>query len=402
MKLKQIKSRELSLRIKFILLFTITISGVVNAQLDAKSLTPKDTVLKSPDILQDNRVTFRIFAPKANDVSVNMDGFDKNIQLVRDNIGIWTGTTDPLKDDIYEYTFIVDGAKVLDPNNAQATRSGKKYQSFVVVPGEESNLYVYNDIQHGTLSKRWYDSPLLGMKRRVCVYTPADYEHNSKKYPVLYLLHGGMEDEDAWITRGRVCQIMDNLIAQGKIKPMIVVMTNDNANQSASQNDITPLSSEGGIKGFFNNAGKYTNTYVKEVIPFIEMNYRTYNNKENRAIAGLSMGGINVQTITNNNPDVFNYIGVFSIGIVSIGMTPEMIEKSKQERDEKIEVLKKHGYKLYWIGCGKDDMTYGTVRFLKKTLDKHDFKYLYHESSGGHTWNNWRRYFTIFTPMLFK
>lgn len=402
MKTLQSLLEKTTVMIKITLLLALMTSVNAKAQLDVKAIVRKDTILKSPEILPDNKVTFRIFAPKANEVSLSLDGFDKDIPLVKDNIGIWTVITDPLKDDIYEYTFIVDGVKVLDPNNAQAARSGKRYKSFVVVPGNQSNLYLYNNVPHGTLSKRWYDSQMLNMKRRIYVYTPAGYEHSNKKYPVLYLLHGGTEDEEAWAVRGRLCQLMDNLIAKGTVKPMIVVMTNDNASQPASQNDVEPFPGGTGIKGFFSDADRYTKTYVDEVIPFVEKNYQAYKDKNNRAIIGISMGGINTQTITNNNPDVFNYIGVFSIGIVNLGLGQEEVQKRNKERDIQIEALKNSGYKLYWIACGKDDPTYATVRLLRKSLDKHNFKYEYHETTGGHTWENWRRYFTVFTPMLFK
>jgi enterochelin esterase family protein len=149
-------------------------------------------------------------------------------------------------------------------------------------------------------------------------------------------------------------------------------------------------------------AGKFEASLVSDIIPFIEKNYRTYTDKDHRAIAGLSMGGAHTQTITNNNPDLFTYIGVFSMGIMNFGIPAQDVAKIEQEREAKIELLKKSGYKVYWIGCGKDDFLYGSVTSLRSTLDKHNFKYTYRESTGGHTWANWRIYLSEFAPLLFK
>ena len=241
------------------------------------------------------------------------------------------------------------------------------------------------------------------MDRRVYVYTPAGYGKDNKKYPVFYLLHGAGGDEDAWTDMGRAAQIMDNLIAQGKAKPMIVVMTNGNANQTGAQNVVTDIPLQGDMMAAYQKlAGKFEAHLVKDLIPFIEKNYNVLKDKNNRAIAGLSMGGMHTQTITNDNPGMFSYIGVFSMGIMNFGQQNQDIAKLDQERDTKIEALKKSGYKLYWIGVGKDDFVYQSVITLRSTLDKHNFKYTYRESTGGHTWANWRIYLSEFAPLLFR
>lgn len=362
----------------------------------------------SPEILPDNKVTFRVFAKDASKITVSGEwqaGFNATETLVKNDTGLFILTVGPLKPELYGYTFTVDGVGTIDPNNIMVRRDGTRYQSYFIVPGTESDLYMQkNGVPHGNVSKVWYNSPFLGMDRRVYIYTPAGYEKSSMKYPVFYLLHGAGGDEDAWTNMGRAAQIMDNLIAQGKAKPMIVVMTNGNANQSGAQNDVIDAPVQGDMMAAYQKlAGKFETHLVKDLIPFIEKNYRALSGKDNRAIAGLSMGGMHTQTITNDNPGMFSYIGVYSMGIMSFGQqTAEAAAKLDQERDTKIEALKKSGYKLYWIGCGKDDFVYQGVIKLRSTLDKHEFKYIYRESTGGHTWANWRIYLSEFAPQLFK
>lgn len=362
----------------------------------------------SPEILPDNKVTFRVFAKDASKITVSgewQSGYNASETLMKNDTGLFMLTVGPLKPELYGYTFTVDGVGTIDPNNVLVRRDGARYQSYFIVPGTESDLYVQkNGVPHGNVSKVWYNSPVLGMDRRVYIYTPAGYEISKMKYPVFYLLHGAGGDEDAWTNMGRAAQIMDNLIAQGKAKPMIIVMTNGNANQSGAQNDVTDAPLQGDMMAAYQKlAGKFETHLVKDLVPFIEKNYRALSGKDNRAIAGLSMGGMHTQTITNDNPGMFSYIGVFSMGIMSFGQqTPEAAAKLDQERDTKIEALKKSGYKLYWIGVGKDDFVYQGVIKLRSTLDKHEFKYVYRESTGGHTWANWRIYLSEFAPQLFR
>ena len=362
----------------------------------------------SPELLPDNKVTFRVYAKDALKVSVSgewQSGFGATENLVRNDTGLFILTVGPLKAELYGYTLTVDGVRTIDPNNIQVRRDGTNYQSFFIVPGAGSDLYLQkNGVPHGTVSKIWYNSSVLNIDRRVYVYTPAGYEGGKGKYPVFYLLHGAGGDEDAWTTMGRAAQIMDNLIAQGKAKPMIVVMTNGNANQAGAQNEVPAIAVQGEqvMAAYQRYAGKFEEHVVKDVIPFIEKNYRTLKGRENRAIAGLSMGGAHTQTITNNNPGMFGYIGVYSMGLMNFGPQNQDAAKLDQERDTKIEALKNSGYKLYWVGVGKDDFLYQSVVSLRALLDKHSFKYTYRESDGGHTWTNWRIYLSEFAPLLFK
>ena len=364
--------------------------------------------IKSAEILPDNQVTFRVYAKDASNVTVSgewLAGYGASEALVRNDTGMFSLTVGPLKPELYGYTFSVDGVRMIDPNNVQVRRDGSRYESFFIIPGSESDLYMHQDaVPHGTVTKLWYPSVVLGMDRRVYVYTPAGYENSNVKYPVFYLLHGAGGDEDAWTTMGRAGQILDNLIAQGKAKPMIVVMTNGNANQAASQNDVPlpQVQGEQGMAAYRRYAGKFEEHLVKDVVPFIEKNFRVYNDKDHRAIAGLSMGGAHTQTITNNNPTMFSYIGVFSMGLMNMGPQSEDAAKLAEERKAKTEALKNSGYKLYWIGVGKDDFLFQSVEKLKADLDTQGFKYTYRESTGGHTWANWRIYLSEFAPLLFK
>ena len=363
----------------------------------------------SPEILPDNKVTFRVYAKDAQKITVSGEwqaGFGASQELVKNDTGLFVLTVGPLAPELYGYSFSVDGVGALDGNNPQVRRDGTRYQNFFIVPGPESDLYFQkNGIPHGTVSKVWYNSRVIGIDRRVYVYTPASYEGGSMKYPVFYLLHGAGGDEDAWTNMGRAAQILDNLIAHGKAKPMIVVMTNGNANQAGAQNDVPALPAaqgEEGMAAYMRLAGKFEEHLVKDLIPFIEQNYRTLTGRDTRAIAGLSMGGMHTQTITNDNPGMFGYIGVFSMGFMTMGPQNQDAAKIEAERIAKLEVLKSSGQKLYWIACGKDDFLYNSVVTMREAYDKIGFKYIYRESTGGHTWTNWRIYLSEFAPMLFK
>lgn len=403
------------LRLHFVTFVTIFLSFTCGAQDRPAPAAPAarpsfrmPARIISPELKPDNTVTFRVYSKDASKVTVTGEwqtgpGASENMQ--KNDTGMFTLTVGPLKPELYAYTFIVDGVRTIDPNNTQVRRDGVNYQSFFIVPGPESDFYLQkNDVPHGNVLKVWYNSSVLGMNRRLYVYTPAGYETGTQKYPVFYLFHGAGGDEDAWTNMGRAAQIMDNLIVQGKAKPMIVVMTNGNANQAGAQNEVPAIASNGeqGMAAYQRLAGKFEQHLAKDVVPFIEKNYRTLTGRDNRAIAGLSMGGAHTQTITNDNPGMFGYIGVFSMGIMNFGPQNTDAEKLQNERVEKLKALSNSGYKLYWIGCGKDDFVYKGVVTLRETLDQVGLKYTYRESTGGHTWANWRIYLSEFAPLLFK
>ena len=243
--------------------------------------------IKSAEILPDNSVIFRLLSKDAGTVAVSGDwmaGFGTSVPMVKNDTNLWSLTVGPLKPELYSYTLLIDGVRVLDSNNPLVKRDGSRNESMFLVPGPASDLYSVKNVPHGTLSKIWYESPVLKLTRRMYVYTPAGYEDNQVKYPVFYLLHGGGGDEDAWTTLGRTCQIMDNLISQGKAKPMIVVMPNGNPGQSAAFTDAPVNTSVSAPYDM--GIGLFEESMVKDIVPYIESHYRVLADRDNRALAG--------------------------------------------------------------------------------------------------------------------
>ena len=369
--------------------------------------------ISSPQINANYTVTFRLNAPNASSVQVTGDflptrkaegQFGKydvpgTADLVKDSTGVWEYTTpEALKPELYSYSFIVDGFKTTDPNNVYLIRDVASLTNIFLIGGGRADLYKVNNVSHGTVARRWYQSPTLNMTRRITIYTPAGYETGKKKYPVLYLLHGMGGDEEAWIALGRTAQILDNLIAQGKAKPMIVVMTNGNASQEAAPGESAlglykpnfqlPKTMEGSME-----------TSFPDVVKFIDSNYRTLNMKSGRAIAGLSMGGFHSLHISKQYPDMFDYVGLFSAAIIADKNVKSPIYDNL---DAKLKIQFSKNPKLYWIAIGKADFLYKANEDYRKLLDNSGYKYTYYETEEGHIWKNWRIYLTEFVPMLFK
>ena len=357
----------------------------------------------SPEIHSDNSVTFKIFSPDSEQITLSgnwMEGWGASEPLVKNDTGLWSLSVGPLEPEIYTYSFSSRGIRFLDPSNTQVMRDGRRHESMILIPGKESSLYAVQNVPHGTLAKVWYDSPTLEMERRMYVYTPPGYNSGTEKYPVFYLLHGGGGDEDAWSTLGRACQIMDNLISQGKATPMIVVMTNGNPGDAASPGEAPPKKEEDGMGGIFSmGSGVFEKSLVNDVIPFIDQHYRTLPGKENRAVSGLSMGGMQTMNLAFDFAGDFNYFGVMSMGLTA----PDPSGRSWfQDVDKRIKNLETSGYKLYWIACGTDDFLYEAAGNLVRKMEENHLKFTYRESSGGHTWSNWRIYLSEFAPLLFK
>ena len=347
----------------------------------------------SPEV-KDGKVTFRLAANYATRVQLQGNWMANPVadavDLQKGPEGVWEVTVDAPEPEIYTYNFLVDGVAVNDPRNDKVQRDGTRYLNMLFIPGERSENY-YEANQHGTVTYRWYDSPSLGISRRLTVYLPYGYEKNPKqKYPVLYLLHGGGGDEEAWTSMGRAAQIMDNLIEKGLAKPMIVVMPNGNANQRAANT----LGME--TLTFDRNDPKYANAYVKslvtEIVPFIEKEYRAIPKADSRAIAGLSMGGGHTTSATILYPGVFGYICPLSSGI-----------RESDHLDADLQGIKKAGYKLYWIGVGKDDTNaYRNSQVLDQALTKNGMPHTLYVSNDAHVWKNWRLYLNTFARLLFK
>ena len=371
-----------------------------------QSLSSRATV-KSPEINPDNTVTFRLIAPKAMKVELIGDIFNdpdnggQGSAQLKEIEGVWTYTTPtPLEPELYFYNFKVDGLKINDPNNVHIIRDVANIFNVFIIGGPRADLYKVNDVPHGTVSRVWYDSPTVGFDRRLTIYTPAGYEQNTKtKYPVFYLMHGAGGDEEAWIALGRTSQILDNLIAQGKAKPMIVVMTNENINQEAAAGE----SSFGYVQPSM-GASSQTKTvptgidFIKafpDIQKFVESNYRTINKKSSRAIGGLSMGGFYTVNVSKEYPDTFDYMGVFSAGL-------RMNDQSKDKDEAQLAIQFSKKPKLYWIGIGKTDFLYSYTKTMRDYFDEQNYPYVYYESDGGHIWRNWRIYLSEFVPLLFK
>ena len=282
--------------------------GMANAQ-ELANFSRGAAQVKSPE-MQGDKVTFRLnanYATYVNLVGSWMENpYGAGIPMVKGEKGIWEVTVDMPSPEIYTYNFIVDGVAVNDPQNYYVQRDGTRYLNMLIVPGERTENY-YEANKRGTVSYRWYDSKLLGINRRMTVYTPYGYEANPKqKYPVLYLLHGGGGDEEAWTSMGRAAQILDNLIEKGLAKPMIVVMPNGNPGQQAA----APLGLD--VKNLDRNDPAFANAYVKslveEIIPFIEKEYRAIPKPASRAIAGLSMGGGHTTSATILYPGILLHL----------------------------------------------------------------------------------------------
>ena len=368
-------------------------------------------VVKSPEINADNSVTFRLHAPKAITVQLTGDCVDGVVNMKEDSLGVWSYTTGKLEPELYSYSFIVNGMRMLDPSNIYQNRDVATWTSIFIVSdkkGDKGDLYSVNKVPHGNVSKVWYESPTLKLTRRMTVYTPAGYD-KGKNYPVLYLLHGAGGDENAWSELGRAAQILDNLIAAGKAKPMLVVMTNGNPNTAAAPGEwdfgmYQPAMGGGGVQ--LPQAAASMDESFMDVVNFIEKNYKVAKNKASRAICGLSMGGGHSFHISKRFPNTFDYVGLFSAAI-SVGQwgdrTP-LLERmnTNEEYNKQMAALFGAKPKLYWIAIGKTDFLYQQNADLRKWLDSKGYPYTYRETDGGHIWRNWRIYLTEFSQMIFK
>lgn len=359
------------------------------------------TPVNSPEVNKDNTVTFRLKAPKASSVEVVGDFLSKNekAEMKKVDNEVWEYTTPKsLNPELYSYSFMMDGVKISDPSNVFMSRDVVTISNLFIINGKESDLYKVKDVPHGSLSKVWYHSDKHNADRRITVYTPAGYETNNQRYPVLYLLHGMGGDEDSWSTLGRAAQILDNLIAQGKAQPMIVVMTNGNSDLQAAWGEsptgyVTPT-----IELPKTTDGSFEDAFP-EVVTFVDKAYRTIAKKESRAIAGLSMGGFHSMQISKEYPTQFNYIGLFSASARFKGRKESHIYENCEEK-----IKKQFSQKpaLYWIAIGKEDFLYEENQKFRSFLDSNGFSYTYVESEGGHIWKNWRNYLCQFLPLLFK
>lgn len=365
------------------------LSGAVTAQV---TKNPAQVYLKSPEVTAGGNTTFRCHAPNAKAVLLIMDD-GKNRAMKKDSTGTWS-FSETLAPDIYRYTFAVDGTVMPDPNNPLIKPLFKRAlgQSLAHVPGPDTLSWELNDVPHGQMIQHFYKSGIVGDQRDIRVYTPPGYNPARKQpYPVLYLFHGITDETSAWSTAGRENVILDNLIAQGKATPMIIV----NTLGYGAPEMLEPGSGAYGKEALQKNEELFVSSFLKEVIPMVEGLYHTKSDKKYRAVAGLSMGGGQSLDVGLNNPDLFSYVGGFSAAVILLN--PDY-QKAFPNLDESIN--KK--LKLIWIAIGKDDFLIESNRKYKGWLDSKHIKFSYKETEGVHSYNVWRRYLTDFSQLLFK
>ncbi|MBQ6188892.1 MAG: esterase [Bacteroidaceae bacterium] len=356
--------------------------------------------VKSPVINADGTVTFNLYAPSAQRVSVSGDFEEihgKRLDMTKQENGVWTVTTEALNPELYSYSLSVDGQRFIDPGNSYVNRDISTLSNIFIVTkstDDKGHLYSVNDVPHGTLSRVWYDSPTLGQQRRMTVYLPAAYD-GKKSFPVMYLLHGHGGDETAWGDLGRASQIMDNLIAEGKCVPMIVVMPNGNPTCNAApgwwhEGMYTPDGNAFRDRG----AKASMEESFMDIVNFIDSHYKTIAKRSGRAVTGLSMGGGHTFGISRMYPETFDYYGLQSAAA--------RIPQDRGKFDEQMARLFNSKPKLYWIAIGKEDFLIQGNTQLRQYLDSKGYPYEYYENDGGHIWRNWRIYLTLFAQKIFK
>jgi enterochelin esterase-like enzyme len=385
------------------------VASAVSIQTSAQTPSRQDSnpnaALKSPEVLPGHRVTFRIYAPKASDVSVSGDwisqGRGTGGKLEKDDKGVWSITVGPLVPDFYAYTFTVDGVRTLDPKNAMIKQGVSSLDNMFFVPGDEAAFQDNKPIPHGEIRQAWYQSSTLGTQRRLHIYTPPGYDGSRDKYPVFYLLHGGGDEDSGWSTIGRAGFIMDNLLAAKKAKPMLIVMPNGSLPRPANSPAFTPGTTPSPEVAAALNAAqeRFTNELLNDIVPYIEKNYRALTGTKNRALAGLSMGGGQTLRAVTSHPDKFAYVGVWSAGL---GRNAEDFEKRNAAFLANPDKVNKQ-VKLFSISVGdKDTLAHTGSKNLSELLNKRGIKNELHITDGGHTWINWRRYLHDFAPLLFR
>jgi enterochelin esterase-like enzyme len=368
-------------------------SAVGQATPPARQPTPNDALV-SPEVHPDRRVTFRIYAPKASEVSVSGDWIPQQRgtggPLTKDAQGVWSLTVGPLVPDLYSYSLTVDGVRTLDPKNARIKQGIASVDNIFEVPGAEAEFMARRAVAHGKVQIAYYPSQTLGVMRSVRVYTPAGYETSGARYPVFYLLHGGGDDDSGWTTIGQANFILDNLIADGKARPMVVVMPN------GSMPPVSGAESGGGAMA--NAQSRFRDELLKDVIPFVEQNFRVLTDRENRAIAGLSMGGGQTMAVVPGNLDKFAYVGVWSAGV-----NPANTDQFRESNEVFLRADRTNPQlKLFQIAVGSNDFALAGSKNLSRVLTEAGVRHQYHESEGGHTWINWRHYLNDFAQSLFR
>ena len=358
----------------------------------------------SPEVDASRRVTFRIVAPQAREVRLSASDIPNSGQastLTKGENGVWSVTLGPIDPGAYRYNFSVDGVATIDPRNPAVSESNNNAWSLVYVPG--SDMFDSRDVPHGAIAEVTYKSSTLGRDRRMHVYTPPGYQNGRDRYPVFYLLHGAGDNDDSWSTVGRAGFILDNLIAAQKARPMIVVMPAGHTSR-VQQNVVGRSATD-----------EFVGDFVTDVMPYVEKNYRVLTDRQNTAIAGLSMGGMQTLEVAIPRLERFAYVGVYSSGLIGAfpntgrgaGDAPSTapagpIEWETTHATKLDHANMKKGLRLLWFGTGKEDFLLSTTTATVDLFKRHGFSPVFVESAGGHTWINWRNYLSEFAPQLFQ
>lgn len=371
--------------------------GAAPASCQQGGFLPQAGRFKSVEVLADGRVTFRICAPSATEVQVTSSdmpdvipfgrGGPAGLALSKDGTGLWSGTTSKVvAPDNYRFSFVVNGVTVTDPAGTSFSFQRTGANSTLDVPGEAGRFQAYDaKVPHGVVSQIEYWSDTLG-KRRAHVYTPPGYFTSNKRYPTLYLVHGAGDSDNSWTSTGHANYILDNLIAAGKAKPMIIVMPFGHTPERAN------------APGMLANSD-FGDDLLKLLIPAVDAQFRTIAKPGSRAMAGLSMGGSHTLRFGLPHSDVFRYIGVFSMGLGNNNNQKDVADYEQANAAGLQRSAKE--LKLVYYAMGKEDFLYGTVVPTRAMLDRLGIRHVYNESGGGHTWINWRRYLNDFLPRLF-
>jgi enterochelin esterase family protein len=359
-------------------------------------VTP-NTNLVSPEVHTDGTVTFRVWAPDAKDVRLRTEGEESvpgatqehvtasmaGVAMAKAADGIWSVQVGPYPAGAYRYTFQVDGVSTTDPKNAASSQSLSEVRSLFVIPGNFADV---KDVPHGDVAIVYYMSKALGKERRMHIYLPPGYEKGQASYPVLYLLHGGGDSDDSWTSVGRANFILDNLLAAGQAKPMIIVMPAGHVSQKMDFGSMMVDVSD----------DPFAKDFMQDVVPYVEQHYRVVADAQHRALAGLSMGGIQTLNISLTNPGFFSYIGVFSSGWFG-----DMRSQFEQRHADALRSPDKKAVKLFWFGAGKFDIAMPNTPPAIDLVKKYGYTPEFHPSEGFHAWNNWRDYLHEFAPLLF-
>lgn len=337
-------------------------------------------VIKSPEVHKDQTVTFRLSAPEAKKVEIKVGFEEKNQPMQKDSDGLWSITLGPAEPEIYEYIFVVDGLEVADPSNPWLKLWRSTAQNLVEIHGEVPMFFQEQKVPHGTIHVHRYYSKSLGITRGLYIYTPPGYETSrDTKYPVLYLLHGFGDIEDAWTNVGRAHVIADNLIAGKKALPLVIVMPYGHTPETTGSAN-------------FGKWDELEKDLIEDVIPFVQEKYRVSTDKKDRAISGLSMGGAQTLTIGLSNLELFGWIGAFSSALKGRQYDRLLAEPEKINKE----------LKLLWIGCGRQDYLYQGNRSFIEQLESKKIRHVKRITNGSHEWSLWRRYLNEFIPLLFR